>query len=256
MEQQFGFKDLYDLKIKTTYPLEIGNIRYEENETIAFFDKIQISSFDEIKKVVTAHGGYQDRPRVFWETTKEIDFSFRQGIFSEFQFGAMTNAKFFLPKKVLVSKRENGETDETGKFTLSEEPVGKIFVYDAKTFEKIGSIAANGKTYTTGKPFQEIYVDYEYEYTDVKTLEIGKQMMTGFLSIEAKTRVQDDITGKFRTAIIKIPKFKMLSNLSMSLGENAVPVAGRFAGVGCPTGPRANTYVMEIDFLNDDIDEQ
>ncbi len=56
------------------------------------------------------------------------------------------------------------------------------------------------------------------------------------------------------TGIIKIPKLKLMSGLSMRLGAQANPVVGKFSAVGVPVESRHNSYVMEVEFLNNDID--
>ncbi|MBQ5473783.1 MAG: hypothetical protein IIT65_03600 [Lachnospiraceae bacterium] len=78
--------------------------------------------------------------------------------------------------------------------------------------------------------------------------------MQGYLELEGKTRVKDDTSGLITTGIIKIPKLKLMSGLSMKLGAQAGPVVGTFEGVGVPVESRHNSYVMEFDFLNNDID--
>jgi hypothetical protein len=45
-----------------------------------------------------------------------------------------------------------------------------------------------------------------------------------------------------------------MSNLSIMLGPNAVPVVGNFSAMAIPVGPRGNTYVSEFFVLNDDIE--
>ena len=97
---EFGLKELYDVKIKTTYPIEINENTIEAGETIALFDKIQLANFNEIKQYVTAHGGYKDMPRVFWEDTKEVQLVFTQGIFSKTQFALMSNSKLISKNKI------------------------------------------------------------------------------------------------------------------------------------------------------------
>jgi uncharacterized protein YhfF len=47
-------------------------VKFEAGETIAVFDKIQISNFNEIKERVAARGGYGNAGRVYWETTKAM----------------------------------------------------------------------------------------------------------------------------------------------------------------------------------------
>ena len=40
MNNDFGMKELYQVTLKTTYPLRLGNKTFEENETVAMFDKL------------------------------------------------------------------------------------------------------------------------------------------------------------------------------------------------------------------------
>jgi hypothetical protein len=98
-------------------------------------------------------------------------------------------------------------------------------------------------------------VDCYYEYDNgYDILSVGNPLTNGYLSLEGKTRVKDDITGQVKTGIIRIPKLKLLSNLSMRLGNDAIPQIGRLDAVAVPTGSRGEKRVMELIFLNDDID--
>jgi hypothetical protein len=83
---------------------------------------------------------------------------------------------------------------------------------------------------------------------------VGREFTNGYLSLEGKMRVKDDITGHIKTGIIKIPKLKLMSDLSIKLGKDASPTVGRLNAVAVPDGQRGNKKVMEIIFLNDDID--
>jgi hypothetical protein len=85
-------------------------------------------------------------------------------------------------------------------------------------------------------------------------LRVGKPLTTGFFSLVGKMRVKDGDTGKVATGIIKIPKLRLMSDLSMRLGSDAIPQVGRLDAVAVPEGGRGQTKVMEIIFLNDDID--
>ena len=64
---EFGLKELYDLTLKATYPIDIAGRRFETGEVIARFDKIQIANFKEIVSRVSANGGYANQARVIWE---------------------------------------------------------------------------------------------------------------------------------------------------------------------------------------------
>jgi hypothetical protein len=45
MTNELGFKELYSVLLKATYPIEVGGNIIEPGETIASFDKIQIANF-------------------------------------------------------------------------------------------------------------------------------------------------------------------------------------------------------------------
>lgn len=258
MDTQFGLKELYDVTLKATYSMEIEGKEIEPGDTIAVFDRIQISNFKEIKSLVTAHGGFDDSPRVFWESTKEVRLNFTQGIFSKIQLALMTNSNLIQQKpneKVYLNTREELETDERGRFWLKHEPYGRVCVYEKKSGKKLFYIEQTAPVYETNRPFTELIVDYVFEYKEKTTrLVVGQRLTNGYLSLQGKTRVKDDVTGKVKTGIINIPKLKLMSELSMTLGEKANPLLGHLEAIACPTGTRNNPVVMELIFLNDDID--
>ena len=90
---EFGLKELYEVVIKTTYPIEVSGKTLETGEVVASFDKIQIANIQEVKDSVAARGGWDNRGLVFWDSTREVHINFSQGIFSKRQFSLMTNAK-------------------------------------------------------------------------------------------------------------------------------------------------------------------
>ena len=50
MTNELNFKELYEVSLKTTLPIEVGGEKIEAGETVAFFDKIQIANFQEVKQ--------------------------------------------------------------------------------------------------------------------------------------------------------------------------------------------------------------
>lgn len=103
--------------------------------------------------------------------------------------------------------------------------------------------------------YTEIIVDYYYIYEGkTTTAVIGRAALNGFLSLQARTKEKDDITGQVKTGIITIPKFKLMSDLSMVLGKTVDPHMGKMVLMAYPAGSRTNKTVMEIAFLDDDID--
>ena len=257
MDNLGSFKTLEEVRLKATYNMKVNGRTIEEGETIALFDSIQISGLKEYKDFISANGGYQNPGLVFWETTKEIQFNFSQGVFSKEQFGLLNNAKVLTVEAevpILLTITEKLESDEYGNIQTKYIPYDQIFVYNAETGEKLNSRAwENG--IRIGQFYTNVIVTYRYNYNGgAQIVKIGQQFLRGFLELEAKTRVKDDSSGLITTGIIKIPKLKLMSGLSIRLGAQANPVVGNFSAVGVPTGSRGNSYVAEFDFLNNDID--
>jgi len=106
MEKESGMKELYSVVIKPTYNIEIGGKQYAAGEVIASFDKLMIANFKQIRDYITAHGGFHDRPLIFWESTKGIELTFAQGIFSTTQFALMSNNNLVEEiNSVIISQR-------------------------------------------------------------------------------------------------------------------------------------------------------
>ena len=259
MSNEFSLSELYEVFIKTTYPVEIGEKTFQAGETLCVFDKVQIANFNEIKEYVTARGGFNNLDRVFWETTKEVDLTFSQGIFNHLQFALLSNARMLYIKNnspILISKREEKESNENGIFVLDEIPNGDFFLYNKENGSKIEDyFLSNKREINIKKPFVDVIADYTYVYSGgAQWVTIGNRLIEGFLTLEGKTRVKDDISGKVRTGIIKIPKLKLMSDLSMRLGKNANPVVANFRAKALPSGNRGSSEVMNILFLNEEID--
>ena len=258
MTNELNFKELYAVSLKTTLPIEVSGEKIEAGETIASFDKIQIANFQEIKTIGSANGGWDNRAHIFWETTKEIKINFTQGVFSKIQLALMTNAQLVKNEGeqiIPINERKEFESDEYGKVLIGRTLREPIFVYDKATGKKI-----TGWTYTTdsillNEAYKSIVADYWYDYDNgCQVMTVGRALTQGYLSLTGKMRVKDDVTGKVKTGIIKIPKLRLMSDLSMRVGSDAIPQVGRLDAVAVPEGGRGQSKVMEIIFLNDDID--
>ena len=92
MNTEFGLKELTDITLKATYPIEVEGRKFEAGEVIARFDKIQIANFREIASRVSANGGKSNPALIVWEDTKEIQLNFTQGVFSKRQFALLSNS--------------------------------------------------------------------------------------------------------------------------------------------------------------------
>ena len=262
MENEFGLKELTDLTLKATYPIEMAGRIFEPGEVIARFDKIQLANFKEVTNRVSANGGFDNRSHVIWEDPKEIQLSFTQGIFSARQFALLSNARLVDRQDeegIIISGHYSGESDEEGKILVGKEGISDVFVYDAKTYEKIvpKSVDFKNGEIVIDFEYKDVEVDFNYRYYEkVTSCILGRKLIQGYLQLEGKSRVKDDITGKTRTAILRIPRLKLISDLSMRLGREAAPVLANFNAVGLPTGERGNKQIMELLFLSDDINAE
>ena len=139
---------------------------------------------------------------------------------------------------VRINSRQICESDKNGIIVFNKEIQEPIFIYDKKTGEKITDWTKTNSTITLKKSYHEVFVDYWYTYSNgFSTFEIGRPLINGFLSLTGKMRVKDD-TGKVVTAIIDIPKLRLMSDLSMRVGSDAIPQVGRLDAVAVPEGVR------------------
>ena len=258
MINELNFKELYSVSLKATYPIEMGGITIDSGETVASFDRIQIANFQEIKNVASANGGFDNRVLVFWDTTKEVKISFTQGVFSKSQLALMTNASLIANNGgeiIPINAREEFESDEEGKIIIERALRDPVFIYDKETGKKISEWSREDNIIYLNKQYKPVIVDYWYDYDNgCQTMTIGQPLTRGFLSLVGKMRVKDDVTGKVTTGIINIPKLRLMSDLSIRVGSDAIPQVGRIDAIAVPEGARGQQKVMELIFLNDDID--
>ena len=262
MEQEFGMQELYFVQLKSTSIIEINGRQIQPGEVIAAFDEIQIANFKELHREAAAQGGYQNRKLVVWNRTEGVDLVFTQGVFSKTQFGLMNNARLLKMKtesEVLhIAQRDELETNNEGIIQLTHEPASNyIFVYNKETGEKLTGLVRTGPdTIQTPLVYKDVVVDYEYAYDNsVSVSSIGEDIFEGYVTLEGRTRIKDDVTGETHTAIIYIPKLKITSDFNLTLGKNAQPIVGKFTGTALATGERKQSKALEIYYLEDDLDK-
>lgn len=261
MDKEFGLQELYFVQLKSTYPVEIKGKQIAVGEVVAAFDSIQIANFKEIRKEVPAQGGYQNHRLVIWNETEGVDLIFTQGVFSKTQFSLMNNMRLITlndNQVVRIAQRDELETDSEGKITLTHVPIDSwIFVYDRETGEKLTGLSfVDQQTLQTSLVYKDVIVDYVYAYDNGADVSfVGEDIFEDYLSLEGRTRIKDDETGETHTAIIYIPKLKITSGFNLTLGKQAQPVVGRFQATALPIGAQKQSKVLEMYFLNDDIDK-
>ena len=252
-----SFEVLENVYLKTTQNIETGGKVFGAGEVIAKFDKIQIANINEVKSYVSANGGYDNRGHVFWETTRAVKINFSQGVFSKTQFGILNNSKIIKIEEdepLLITTSVEAESDEIGVIRLDPEPVDQLFIYAKDNGEKIEWQPA-GNNIKISERYKDVVAIYRYNYLNgAMVARIGQPFLNGFLELEGTTRVKDDTSGLITTGIIRIPKLKLMSGLSIRLGAQANPVVGNFSAECVPIDSRKSSSVMEIYFLDEDID--
>lgn len=152
----FGIKELYDVTLKATYDMEVGNRKIQSGETVAAFDKIQIMDFQENKKFFSANGGADGRALVWWEETKEIRLSLTQGVFSKMQMALMSNSNLISNdgrSVVNINYRKAAETDEKGRLVLEHTIMEPCFIYKQNTGERVYDFVINNNAIYTNEAF-------------------------------------------------------------------------------------------------------
>lgn len=251
MEQSFGTKGLYSVVLKTTYNIE--DLGVEEGEVVASFDDIQIGGLDELRRIVTARGGYGNPGWVTWDITKELNLNFSQGTFSKKQLQILLNSKNgkIENEEGLTITKEEKPSVVNGKINLTEQPVKKVFIYFEDGSKQVD--ISKQKEIEVNKKVE--LVRYEYIYSKPsEIISVGDRLIKGYLSLEGRMRLKDDETGHTITGIIKIPKLKLMSGLSMRLGRNSIPFVADFTAVAYPVGGRGAQKVCDFYILPDDID--
>lgn len=260
MENEFSLRELYSVKIKPTQPIDINGYIFQPDQILMDFDKIQIANFQEVLKEYKANGGWDGRTFINWKFTDRVNLVFTQGIFSQIQFNLLNDAGLIsLGKDSLeISEREVIEADENGQMKLKWRPSGAIYVYDEETGKDVsGSLNYSTKSEAIygAAPYKTYVVDYSFLYDKVaKQAKVGHRLLSGYLYLEGRTKIKDDITGDVKTGIIKIPRLHITSGLNLTLGTGANPQVGTFQGEAYPIGKKGEEITMSITFLEDDID--
>ena len=259
MEDLYGIKELYDLSIRAVNEEKIQDKIFKPNEILLHLDTVQIGVLTESVNRRYAQGGYNNKRLVTWENTPEIRFNFTKGVVSKIGLALLANSRLIQNVESLVNIpfNEEVESNENGEIQLKYIPLDNktLFIYNNDTGELIEDYTIEENKIIINDKFLNTIVNYEFNYKNKsQTLLVGSKLITGYVSLDAKTRLKDDTDGHIKTGIIRIPRVKLMSDLSISLGEKAHPMVSNFSVTGHPVGVRGNEYVCEIIFLDNEID--
>lgn len=268
-DQYFGMKELYQVKLKATDRMIIGNRQVEKGEPVTYFDHIQIAALNENVVPVAARGGRNNDALVIWEDRKEVNFRMSMGVLSDIGFALLTNARIADEKPDLlpISVSETVEVDEDGRVTLLNHlPVEDkdypifCFVYENKLLQK--KVEPQSIDYENGiLQFDEsligytLMVDYYYNYKKGSSIYIlERNKFEGMFELEGKFYRKGENDGVNRTTLFKLPRIRIISNLSITLGEIASPAVSSFNIIATPQRTQWSEYsVAEFYNLDEDV---
>lgn len=287
-----GIKELYDVNLRLTQPLDIGGQKFNINEAILSFKTAEIAQIQEQKRHIEARGGYNNNLLIDWEIDKEMNFGMSHGVLSPRSWAILSNSQIKNPQFKSVGITEELHIIEDEKYSYVQLkylpnccdikmgaqpnpefeplPMGRrkelmlkplppsktkwIFCYDMETGAAIKDFQIYYDKLFFQKSYREVLVDYTFTYEDkIKVLEVGNRLLNGFLRLDGKMSVKDEKSGEVTTAILEMPRIKLSSSLSMRLGKNYdASTVSDFYFVGYPAEEKKGT-IAKITFLDKEL---
>ena len=287
-DEYFGIKELYEVVLKAKTPMRFGSRYLEIGEPVLYFENINMSLLTEQSSPIMARGGWANMPRVIWEDRSEVQFSLTEGVLSSISMGILLSAAVTSREQgnsILVPKREGPfELNDENELFLDNWPVSndqrKTFIYEYD--RDVAQRKVYGKRIFGKKdPFEpekdmpclQVYedydltiladttkkyiVDYYYEYKDEALIyTIQKERFNGLFTLEGKFYSKDENDGINYTNLIYMPKVRVVSDISLRLGERADPTSSVFNIIGMPENISGDHkgLILEMTRLNKDID--
>lgn len=234
MENKFNLKELESVTLIATNNMTVNGVFYNKDETVLFFDKVQLAQITQTVDNKTAHGGKNDMIFVNWESTKEVQFQLRDGLASYTGLNFITNS-LYKKGNILFPDRISTISDANRIITLQHEIYSDkpFFIYKLENGfikEKInGSIIDSTHIQLeNGNDYIPCVVDYYYLIENKQLLEIGGENFQGFLKMTAKINAVEQEDGLQKIILFVMPKIKIMSNLDIMIGTKATPVVTNF----------------------------
>ena len=289
VDEYFGVKELYEVMLKAKVPMQFGSRYLEEGEPVLYFEKVNMAMLTEQSAPIMARGGWANLPHVIWEDRSEVQFSLTEGVMSKISMGILFSANVTdkpYGESILVPRREGPyDLDSDHQLFLDNWPVGvdkkKTFIYEYTrdvAQKKVYGKRIHGKMDpfdpTLERPCVQVYedkeltkladstkqyiVDYYYEYENEALIyNIQKERFNGLFTLEGKFYTKDENDGINYTNLIYMPKVRVMSDISLRLGERADPTVAVFNIIGMPENTISNKkgLILEVTSLSNDIDD-
>jgi len=230
------------------------------------------------------HVIWEDRSEVRFTLSEGVMSSISMGILLSASM-SVPNKSLFIPVHEVVSELEltNDEIDELDNIPFGESNLNGyenrkfiglsnlpsfndrkafIYTYDRNVAQKKVYGVYKKFLETQGKyiveltpPFEsgvEYLVDYYYEYSDdALVYMIQKERFNGLFTLEGMFYSKDENEGKNYPNLIYMPKVRIVSDISLRLGERADPTTAVFNIIGMPeTTDESRNLILKITRLD------
>lgn len=234
MENKFNIKELESVILTATNNMTVNGTFYDRDETVLFFDKVQLVQITQTVERYVAEGGKHNMGLIDWENTKEVQFQLKDGLTSYTGLNFITNS-LHRRGNILFPERVSTISNSMGVCTLEHN------LYEDKPF--FINIIENGfiKTRINGTLIDSKHIQLESEYSDTaclidyyyiienkQLLSIGGENFQGYLRMTAKINAVEQEDGLQKQILFVMPKIKIMSNLDMVIGTKATPVVTNF----------------------------
>ena len=92
IDEYSGLKELYEVVVKATSPININGRQFEEGEPVMFFERVNLSMLTQTASPVSARGGWDNLPRVVWENRSDVSFNLSEGVVSNMSLNFLLSA--------------------------------------------------------------------------------------------------------------------------------------------------------------------
>ena len=265
-DQYFGMKEIYEVVLRTTERMQLGNRMLEKGEPVTYFDSIQIASLTESIRPIAARGGRRNDPLVIWEDRENVTFRMTMGVLSDIGFALLTNAKIIpKPDTMYVSAREIIELDDNGDGFVANHNVAAnkpyfFFEYSNRLIQKKikpQTFDLESGQFSFGEEYANttVLVDYQFIYDNNASIYVlERERFNGLFELEGKINRKGEVDGVNRTSLFRLPKARITSNLNIIVGNNAAPTLSNFNILATPQKTQYSDYsVVEIFMLDENV---
>ena len=269
-DQYQGVKELYEVVLKAKVPMQFGARQLEVGEPVLYFENINLAMLTEHNSPIMARGGWGNMPHVIWENRSEVRFSLTEGVLSAISMGILLSASMSTPAPaapMLVPMREGPFINELDELQYDEDEYSGTYKFNASTNTAIIKLkhdiyltntkaflyeydrnVAQKKVYGNfidartieikdASPDKTYIIDYYYQYEhgqNATIYTIEKERFNGIFTLEGKFYSKDENEGINYTNLIYMPKVRVVSDISLRLGERADPTTSVFNIIGMP----------------------